>query len=120
MAWHTIHWNDLAQQDLVRCGIEQDWCEFAQDRSACQGVLQMAVNSLNEEAEKKDDKMKDEKKRKQQSQLAAAHNTLICDHPNCCFVAVNHSGLVNRKCQKHAPPKSTLRKNISHLRTVQS
>ena len=97
-------WNDLAQRDLVRCGLEQDWRELAQDRSAWQGVVEMAVNSLNEAAEKKDDKKKDEKKRKQQSQLAAAQDALICDYPNCCFVAVNHSGLVNHKHQKHSPP----------------
>ena len=88
----------------MRCGLEQDWRELAQDRLAWQGVVEMAVNSLNEAAEKKDDKKKDEKKRKQQSQLTAAQDALICDHPNCWFVAVNHSGLVNHKRQKHSPP----------------
>lgn len=27
-------WNDLIQHDLVRCGIQEDWCKLSQDKSA--------------------------------------------------------------------------------------
>ena len=56
-------WNDLIQRDLVRCGIEQDWRELAQDRSAWRGIVEMSVNIINEEFEKKEDKKKDERKK---------------------------------------------------------
>ena len=54
-------WNDLVQRDLVRCGIEQDWRELAQDRSAWRGVVEMCVDSINKEAEQKEDRKKDER-----------------------------------------------------------
>ena len=60
-------WNDLVQRDLVKCGIEQDWSELAQDRSAWQGVVEMRVDTINKEAEHKGDRKKDERKRTKQS-----------------------------------------------------
>ena len=48
-------WNDLIQRDLVRSGIEQDWRELAQDRSAWRGIVEMSINTINEEFEKKED-----------------------------------------------------------------
>ena len=41
------------QQDLVKCGIEQDWSELAQDRPAWLGVVEMCIDTINKEAEKK-------------------------------------------------------------------
>ena len=55
------------QQDLVRCGIEQDWSELAQDRSAWRGVVEMRVDTINKEAEHKEDKKKDGRRRMKQS-----------------------------------------------------
>ena len=60
-------WNDLVEQDLVKCGIEQDWSELAQDRSAWRGVVEMCVDTINKEAEHKEDRKKDERKRTKQS-----------------------------------------------------
>ena len=60
-------WNDLVQQDLVKCGIEQDWSELAQDRSAWQGVVEMRIDTINKDAEHKEDRKKDERKRTKQS-----------------------------------------------------
>ena len=97
------HWNGLIQRDLVRCGIEQDWQELAQDRSAWCGIVEMSVNIINEEFEKKEDKKKDERKKKHQTHLTTASAGLICDHPNCTFTASNRAGLVNHKCQIHGP-----------------
>ena len=94
------HWNDLVQRDLVKCDFE-DWRELAQDRLAWHGMVKISVKDLNREAEKKDDKKKDEKKRNQQVQLTIPSASQLCDHPNCRFVAVNQSGLVNHKRQKH-------------------
>ena len=54
------------QRDLVKCGIEEDWCELAQDRSAWRGVVDMRVNTINKETEWKEDRKKDERKRTQQ------------------------------------------------------
>ena len=96
-------WNDLIQRDLVRFGIEQDWRELAQDRSAWRGIVEMSVNTINEEFEKKEDKKKDERKKKRQTHLATASAGLICDHPNCTFTASNRAGLVNHKRQIHGP-----------------
>ena len=59
------------QRDLVKCGIEQGWHELAQDRSARRGVVEMCVDTINKEAEQKEDRMKDARKRTQQSCLAA-------------------------------------------------
>ena len=47
-------WNDLVQRDLVQCGIEQDWRELAQDRSAWRGVVEMRVDTINKETEQKE------------------------------------------------------------------
>ena len=41
------------QRDLVKCGIEQDWHELAQGRSAWHGVVEMSVDTINKEAEQK-------------------------------------------------------------------
>ena len=46
-------------QDMVKCGIEQDWRELAQDRSAWHGVVEMRVDTINEEAEQKEVRKKD-------------------------------------------------------------
>ena len=96
-------WNDLVQRDLVKCGIEQDWRELAQDRSAWRGVVEMRVDTINKETERKEDRKKDERKRKQQSHLTTVLAGLVCDHPNCNFKASNRAGLVNHKRQKHGP-----------------
>ena len=96
-------WNDLVQRDLVRCGIEQDWQELAQDRSTWRGIVELSVNTINEEFEKNEDKKKDERKKKHQTHLATASARLICDHPNCTFTASNRAGLVNHKRQIHGP-----------------
>ena len=61
------HWNDLVQGDLVRCGIEQDWSELTQDMSAWRGAGEMCVDTINKEAEHKEDRKKDERKRTKQS-----------------------------------------------------
>ena len=55
-------WNDLVEQDLVKCGIEQDWSELAQDRSAWRGVVEMCIDTINKEAKKKEDRKKDGRK----------------------------------------------------------
>ena len=34
-------WNDLVQRDFMKCGLEQDWRELAQDRSTWRGVVEM-------------------------------------------------------------------------------
>ena len=96
-------WNDLVQRDLVKCGIEQDWRELAQDRSAWRGVVEMCVDSINKEAEQKEDRKKDERKRAQQSRLTAALAGFACDHSSCTFTASNRAGLMNNKCQNHGP-----------------
>ena len=51
----------------MKCGIEQDWRELAQDRSAWRGVVEMRVDTINKEAEHKEDRKKDERKRTKQS-----------------------------------------------------
>ena len=63
-------WNDLVQRDLVRCGFKQNRQELAQDRPARQGIVEMSVNTINEEIEKKEDKKKDKRKKKHQTHLA--------------------------------------------------
>ena len=78
-----------------------DWREVAQNRSAWQSVVKLSVDDLNIDAEKKDDKKKDEKMRSQQVKLSTASAALTCNHPGCKCVAVNHSGLVNHKRQRH-------------------
>ena len=93
-------WNDLIQRDLVRSGIGQDWRELTQDRSAWHGIVEMSVNIINEEFEKKEDKKEDERKKKHSATASAG---LICDHPNCTFTASNLAGLVNHKRQIHDP-----------------
>ena len=55
-------WNDLVEQDLVKCGLEQDWSELAQDRSAWRGVVEMCIDTINKEAKKKEDRKKDGRK----------------------------------------------------------
>ena len=97
-------WNDLVQCDLMKCGFEHDWRKLAQSRAAWRAEVEMLVRDLNREAEMKDDKKKDEKKRNQQVRHATALALLVCDHPNCGFVAVKRSGLVNHKRQKHSIP----------------
>ena len=96
-------WNDLVQQDLVKCGIEQDWRELAQDMSAWRGVVEMHVDTINKETEWKEDRKEHERKRAQQSQLTTALAVLACEHPNCNFKASNRAGLVNHRRQKHGP-----------------
>ena len=91
------------QQDLVKCGVEQDWHELAQDRSAWRGVVEMGVDTINKETEWKEDRKEDERKRTQQSQLTTALAGLVCEHPNCNFKASNRAGLVNHRRQKHGP-----------------
>ena len=54
-------WNELVQQDLVKCGIEQDWRELAQDRSTWRRVVEMHVDTINKETERKEDRKKDER-----------------------------------------------------------
>ena len=107
-------WNDLVQRDLVKCGLEQDWRELAQDRLAWRGMVKISVQDLNREAEKKDDKKKDEKKRNQQVQLTTASASLICDHPNCSFIAVNRLGLVNHTPHTHTHNNSYLTQHTKH------
>lgn len=63
-------------------------------------VVKKSVNSLNAEKEEMEDQKKNEKKSANESQLTAATSELLCDHPDCCFVA---AGLINHKWQKHAP-----------------
>ena len=87
----------------MKCGIEQDWRELAQDRSAWRGVVEMRVDTINKETEQEEDREKDERKRTQQSHLTTALAGLICDHPNCNFKAINRAGHVNHKHQKHGP-----------------
>ena len=53
------------QRDLVKCGIEQDWHELAQGRSAWHGVVEMSVDTINKEAEQKEGRKTDERKRTQ-------------------------------------------------------
>ena len=53
------------QRDLVTCGLEQDWHELAQDRSAWCEVVEMHVDTINKETERKEDRKKDERKRTQ-------------------------------------------------------
>ena len=91
------------QRDLVKCGLEQDWRELAQDRSAWRGVVEMRVDTINKETERKEDRKKDERKRTQQSHLTTALARLVCDHPSCNFKASSWAGLVNHKYQKHGP-----------------
>ena len=81
----------------------QDWRELAQDRSAWRGVVEMRVDIINKETERKGDRKTDERKRTQQSHLTTALAGLVCDHPNCNFKASNQVGLVNHKRQKHGP-----------------
>ena len=50
------------EQDLVKCGIEQDWSELAQDRSAWLGVVEMRIDTISKEAKKKEDRKKDGRK----------------------------------------------------------
>ena len=97
------HWDDLVQWDLVKCGIEQDWDELAQDRSAWRGVVEMRIDIINKEAEQKEDRKKDERKRTKRSCLAAALAGFACDHSNCTFRASNQAQLVNHKRQKYGP-----------------
>ena len=66
------------QQDLVKGGIEQEWCELAQEMSAWQGVVEMHLNTINKETEQKKDRKEDERKRTQQSRLTAALNGWVC------------------------------------------
>ena len=54
-------WNELVQQDLVKCGIEQDWRELTQDRSTWRRVVEMHVDTINKETERKEDRKKDER-----------------------------------------------------------
>ena len=82
----------------MKCGLEQDWRKFAQNKSAWQGVVKMCADTINKEEEQKDDKQK----RIQQSRLTAAMAGLICDHPNSNFTTPNQVGLMNHKFQKHA------------------
>ena len=49
-------WNDLVEQDLIKYGIEQDWCELAQDRSAWLGVVELCIDTISKEAKKKEDR----------------------------------------------------------------
>ena len=55
-------WNDLVEQDLVKCGLEQDWSELAQDRTAWRGVVEMRIDTISKEAKKKEDRKKDGRK----------------------------------------------------------
>ena len=59
----------LGAADLLKCGIEQDWRELAQDRSAWRGVVEMRVDTINKETERKEDRKKDERKRTQRISL---------------------------------------------------
>ena len=71
------HWNDVVRHDLVKCGLEQDWHELAQDRSAWRGVVKTCVDIVNEEAEYKEDRKEDGRKSTQQSHLTAAMAWLL-------------------------------------------
>ena len=66
------------QRDLVKCGIEQDWHELTQGRSAWRGVVEMRVDTINKEAEQKEDRKTDERKRTQQSHLTAVLHGWAC------------------------------------------
>ena len=61
--------NDLLHHDLVKCGLEQDRRELAQD---WRGVVKTSVDTISNEAEQKEDKKKDKETRTQQSHLTAA------------------------------------------------
>ena len=90
----------------MKCDLEQDWQLIAQNRAAWRALVGEYVSNINEEAEEMDDIKKDEKKN-QQAQLTPDSVLLTCDHPSCGFVAVNMSGLVNHKQQKHKPAKQS-------------
>ena len=64
------HWNDV-WHDLVKCGLEVNWHELAQDRSAWRGVVKTCVDIINEEAEHKEDRTEDGRKSTKQSCLTA-------------------------------------------------
>ena len=57
---------------MVNCGLEQDRRELAHDRPAWQGVVKACVDTINKEAEQKEDRRKDKKRRTQQSRRTAA------------------------------------------------
>ena len=82
-------WNDALRHDLVKCGLELDWHELAQDRSAWRGVVKTCVDIINKETEHKDPRKEDGRKSTQQSRLTAAMTGLLCDHPNCTFTVTN-------------------------------
>ena len=63
----------------------------------------MRVDIINKKAEQKEDRKKDERKRTQQSCVTTALAGLVCNHPNCIFIASNWAGLVNHERQKHGP-----------------
>ena len=54
----------------MKCGIEQDWHELAQDRSAWRAVVEMRIDTINKETERKEGRKKDGSKRTQQSYIS--------------------------------------------------
>ncbi len=80
----------------MKSGIEQDWRELAQDRSAWHRVVEMRIDTINKVAQQEGRK-KDERKRTQQSHVTAALAGFACDLPNCTFTASNQAVFVNHK-----------------------
>ena len=60
-------------------------------------------DTINKEAEQKEDRKKDERKRTQQPHLTATLAVFACDYPHCTFTASIQAGYVNHKCLKHSP-----------------
>ena len=65
-------WDDLIHHDLVKFGLEQDRHELVQDSPAWQRVVKACLDTVNKEAEQKEDKRKDKKRRTQKSNHTAA------------------------------------------------
>ena len=91
MGGQKRHWNGLVHRDLMKCGLEQNRRELAQDRSAWQRVVKTCVDAINKGAQQNEDKKMD-KRRTQPSRLTATLAGLIrtCTPLSNSFYTIIH------------------------------